>query len=136
MKDDVTEFKIQHASPEHAVPWLLTYVGVAVSLGISARRVGCYVSEGHLKAIRLGDRKRRIRLEDLDEFIERTAKRSQVQTTGRRSLDWPAAPYQSWPIPGPWPSTEANSEAQRHLFGGQRRLTNRLLSLFRQTLYR
>ena len=51
MKDDVTKFKIQHASPEHGVPRLLTYEGVAVSLGISARQAGCYVSEGHLKAI-------------------------------------------------------------------------------------
>ena len=125
MKDDVTKFKIQHASPEHGVPRLLTYEGVAVSLGISARQAGCYVSEGHLKAIRLGDRKRPIRLKDLDEFIVRTTKRSQEQTTGRRSLDWPVAPYLSWPLPGPWPSTEANSEAQRHLFGGQRRMTHR-----------
>ena len=41
MKDNGTEFRIQNFSPEHGVPGLPTYGGVAVSLEILARRVGC-----------------------------------------------------------------------------------------------
>ena len=75
----MTKLTVEQKPVGSEVPRLLTFEEVAVALRIWDRRVERYVSGGHLKAIWLSARNRRIRLEDLKDFIQRMPERDQSE---------------------------------------------------------